>query len=82
MQFRVEFKPKAIKELQSLPNDIASRILDKISALQDNLHGDVKKLTNHSPEYRLRIGNYRVLFDIADNTVFIYRVLHRREAYQ
>jgi len=81
MLYQVEFKPRAIKDLKSLPTDIADRILDKITALQDNLHGDVKKLTNHSPEYRLRVGNYRILFEVTDKTIVVYRVVHRREAY-
>lgn len=63
MLFRVEFKPRAIKDLKSLSSTVANRILRKINALQDNLHGDIKKLTNHSPDYRLRVGEYRVLFE-------------------
>jgi mRNA interferase RelE/StbE len=42
-----------------------------MEALQQDLAGDVKKLTNHTPEYRLRIGNYRVLFEIEDEVVIV-----------
>ncbi|EAZ93377.1 hypothetical protein CY0110_16317 [Crocosphaera chwakensis CCY0110] len=58
-----------------------TRIIAKIEAMIDNLQGDVKKLTNFFPQYRLRVGNYRVLFDIEDNTLIIYRVKHRQNAY-
>ena len=34
------------------------------------------------PPYRLRVGNYRVLFDIEDNTITVYRVRHRKESYK
>jgi len=50
------------------------RIIAKIELLQNNLSGDVKKLTNFTPEYRLRIGDYRVLFEIEGNQVIIYRI--------
>lgn len=40
------------------------RIVLKIAALADDLAGDVKKLTDFTPEYRLRVGDYRILFDI------------------
>jgi mRNA interferase RelE/StbE len=46
------------------------------------LSGDVKRLTNFTPEYRLRVGEYRVLFETAGARVVIYRILHRREAYR
>lgn len=54
----------------------------KIEGLQNNLAGDVKKLTGTTPEYRLRVGDYRVLFEIEGAKVVIYRVRHRREAYR
>ena len=49
--------------------------------MTDDLTGDVKQLTNFTPEYRLRVGNYRVLFEIQGNTI-VYGVRHRREAYR
>ncbi len=50
--------------------------------LQSDLTGDMKKLTDFTPEYRLRIGRFRVLFEIENKTkITIYRVVHRREAY-
>ncbi len=50
--------------------------------MRDNLVGDVKKLTNFVPNYRLRVGNYRVLFEVEDNSVVIYRVRHRKDVYK
>jgi mRNA interferase RelE/StbE len=47
------------------------------------LIGDIKKLTNFSPEYRLRVGNYRVLFDISPSKIInIYRIIHRKDPYK
>jgi len=82
MPFNVDFKPRAIKDLSALSKDNARRILEKITALQDDLQGDVKRLTEYRPEYRLRVGDYRVLFELEDKTIVIYRIIHRREAYR
>lgn len=83
MNFEVVLKPKAIKDLKAIRPDEASRIADALERLQDNLSGDVKKLTNFIPAYRLRVGSYRVLFEVdAEKKVTVYRVIHRREAYR
>ena len=42
---------------------------------------NIKKLTNFEPAYRLRIGDYRVLFDVEENIIIIGRILHRKESY-
>ena len=81
MNYIVEFKPKALKDLDDLTPDVRRRIVDRIERLQDNLAGDVKKLTNFSPEFRLRVGDYRVLFEVEERRLVIYRIRHRREAY-
>lgn len=82
MNYQVRFKPRALKDLRDLPESNKRRIVVKIEGLQGGLVGDVKKLTDFTPEYRLRVGNYRVLFEIEGQSVVIYRVLRRREAYR
>ncbi len=81
MTYGIEFKPRAIKDLGSIAKPIGRRIIKKIEALGNDLAGDVKRLTNYTPEYRLRVGDYRVLFEIEANKVIIYRVKHRSDAY-
>lgn len=81
MKYQLKFKRRAIKDLKALSPDIKERILTKIVAMQDDLTGDIKKLKNFTPEYRLRVGQYRVLFRIDDETLRIYRVKHRKDAY-
>jgi len=78
---KVELKPRAIKDLRSLPKEEAARIAAKVGELQQGLTGDIKRLTNFTPEYRPRIGNYRVLFEVEEGTVVVYRVMHRRHVY-
>jgi mRNA interferase RelE/StbE len=82
MRYKVQFKPRAIKDIESLTSKFQSRIIKKIEEMSDNLKGDVKHLTNSTPEFRLRVGDYRVLFEIEEEAIIIYRIRHRREAYR
>jgi mRNA interferase RelE/StbE len=82
VKYLIDFKPRAIKDLKSLPVTERRRILARAEAMQDDLAGDVKKLTNFTPEYRLRVGKYRVLFEVEEDKVVVYRVLHRKDAYK
>ena len=79
----VEIDGKAIKDLSRLHKGEVAKILSKIEELEKYPHiPNLKKLTNFDPPYRLRVGNYRVLFDIEDNTITVYRVRHRKESYK
>ena len=82
MSYTVVFKPRALKDLKKLPKSEIRNIMLKIESLQDGLAGAIKKFAAFTPEYRLRAGNYRVLFEIEGQRVVIYRVLHRKEAYR
>lgn len=82
MKYTVEFKPRAVKDIEAFPSKTQSRILSRIEEMSDNLSGDVKRLTDSTPEYRLRIGEYRVLFEVEKKVIVVYRIRHRREAYR
>jgi mRNA interferase RelE/StbE len=82
MKYNIEFKPKAVKDFEAFPSRIQQRILAGIEKMGDNLSGDVKRLTDSTPEYRLRVGDYRVLFEVERDSIIIYRIRHRREAYR
>jgi mRNA-degrading endonuclease RelE of RelBE toxin-antitoxin system len=71
----------ALDDLRRIPKRFARQILAKVSRLEHGLHGDVKRLTSFDIDYRLRSGDYRVLFDLEGKTIIVHRVLHRREAY-
>jgi len=57
MEYQIEFKPRALKECKKIAKPDLKRIFDSIEAMSNNLAGDVKKLTNYTPEYRLRVGD-------------------------
>ena len=82
MKYDVEFKPKAVRDIEGISSRIQGRILAGIEKMSKDLKGDVKRLTEFTPEYRLRVGDYRVLFEIEGETIIIYRIRHRREAYR
>jgi len=82
MPYQIAFKPKAIKSLKKISAQDRTSILIGIEKLQDNLLGDVKRLTNFTPEYRLRVGKYRVLFEIQEETILVYNILLRKIAYR
>jgi len=42
----------------------------------------MKKLTNFEPAYRRRVGDYRILFDVLEDTIEIGRILHRKDSYK
>lgn len=82
MKYQIKFKRQAVKDLKALSPDLREIILLKIEAMENDLQGDIKKLTNFTPEYRLRVGTYRVLFKIDGEILRIHRVKHRKDAYQ
>lgn len=81
MTYEIEFKPRALKDLKAINKSDARRIVAKIEALRDDLAGDVKRLTDFTPEYRLRVGDFRTLFEVEGNKVVIYRIVNRKDAY-
>lgn len=81
MHYRVSLLPTSIRDLDSMSPEVARRILLKIRAMRNDLAGDVKRLTASTSEYRLRVGDYRVLFDLQVDEIVVQAVRHRREAY-
>ena len=74
--YEIIFVRSARKELQALPDAVSERILDKIELLATNPHSpDSRKLRGHSDLWRIRIGEYRVVYSIDDKnqviTIFI-----------
>ena len=79
---KIELRKSAIKDLKSISEPYKTKLHNKILELQKfpNLQ-NIKKLTNFEPAYRLRVGNYRVLFDVTDDIIIIGRILHRQNSY-
>jgi mRNA interferase RelE/StbE len=84
MAFEVSFSVKAARELKKLDKQIQRRIIEKLTqyAITENL-SEAKKLTNPLlGEWRYRIGDYRVIFDISGKEMQVLKVAHRSEVYE
>jgi mRNA interferase RelE/StbE len=82
MRYQVEFLPAALAQLRALPRDVRRLIGGKIDRMQDDLTADVKKLRGFKNKYRLRAGNYRVLFELEGGTIVVYDVGDRKDIYE
>jgi mRNA interferase RelE/StbE len=75
---------RAVKDIADLPGEYARLVSQHIDRLQQNPRPpDARKLRGRE-DYRLRVGVYRILYDIDDaqRIVTVYRVKHRRDAYR
>jgi len=83
--YRIVWKQSARKELRKIPKATIARIVALVDDLAENpVPPGVKKLAGTSHTYRIRTGNYRVVYNI-DNHVLvveIVRVGHRKEVYR
>jgi len=83
--YQVEFIRKASKQLAKLPEDVKQRINIKVQELTDNPRpSGVVKLESSNNRYRIRVGDYRVLYEIIDDLliVTVVKLGHHREVYQ
>ena len=79
--YTLRFEAAALNALDALPKDVRRQVGYSIDLLQRDWTGDIKKLVGHRNEYRLRVGKYRVLFELAGNDINVYGVKDRRDAY-
>lgn len=83
-KYKIEIKKSAVKEIKKLPAGTLKKILSKIQKLSDNPRPfDCQKLSGDE-KYRVRAGDYRILYAIEDSVliVFIVKVGHRRDVYK
>ena len=80
---KIYIRKSAIRDLKKIDGKNKEKINSGISELQKfpEVSG-VKKLTNFEPSYRLRVGDYRILFDVSENMIEIGRILHRKDSYK
>ncbi len=73
------------KDLSNLPNEIKEKINLKILLLSENPRPDgVTKLKSYENEYRVRVGDYRIRYEISDKdkTILLLQCKHRRDVYK
>lgn len=85
MSYEVKFSKGAKKQFRKLPLDVQQRIQTKINdlAIEPRPNG-VKKLQGDDNSYRLRVGDYRVIYEVVDNVliVTVIKIGHRSDIYK
>ena len=84
-RYRIQILPRAARELAALPYDVRQRVDTKIQSLADNPRPQgVEKLAGEDGLYRVRAGDYRIVYSIQDDVllVLVVRIGHRGEVYR
>lgn len=85
MSYQIEFTKNAKKQFKKLPSDVQERVAVKINELAiEPRPNRAKKLQGNDSLYRIRVGDYRIVYEIKDNILLItvVRVKHRSEVYK
>jgi mRNA-degrading endonuclease RelE of RelBE toxin-antitoxin system len=90
MNYEIKIHPKAIKELSRFPKEMQKLIVEKLRVLTKEFNKpksnlDIRKMRGKKKEpqlYRLRAGDYRVVFEFSDEVIWIARISHRRDSYR
>lgn len=83
--YTINIKKTAVKQINALPKKIKKRVLAKINDLENNPRpSGCMKLKGRKNLYRIRIGDYRIIYSVNDYEliIYIFQVGHRREIYQ
>ncbi len=83
--YKVVFKPSVEKDLRALPQSVVARVVKQVEVLQqDPRPRGTSKLVGAEQLYRVRIGDYRMVYGIDKDggKVIVYYIRHRREAYR
>ena len=83
--YKIVFKSKALKDLKKLETAFIKKIINNINSLKENpLPGGVKKLQSYHSLYRIRVGDYRVIYEIdkAGKIITVQYVRNRKDAYR
>lgn len=83
-KYSIEIVPKAEKEFLKLPDTVRVKIRDKILSLEDNPRPFGYKKLKETEYYRLRSGDYRVIYSIDDKvkTINVLSIAHRKDVYR
>lgn len=85
MKYKVAFKRSAAKALKSIPRSDQRRIAAKIDSLADNPPDpNTTKMKGNNPFHKVRIGDYRIVYEIQDDIllILIVKIGHRKDIYR
>lgn len=85
MAYRIEIKPQPEKAIAKIPNPFRGRIFQAIDGLaREPRPAGCTKLAGADDAYRIRVGDYRIVYEIQDKVLIVYvvRVAHRKDVYR
>ncbi|VAW33056.1 hypothetical protein MNBD_CHLOROFLEXI01-490 [hydrothermal vent metagenome] len=83
--YQIEWKNSARKELRKLPSDVIQKIMEAAESLRETpFPPNCRKLTGSEQTWRIRIGNYRLVYNFYSSilVIEIIRVVHRKDVYR
>ena len=84
MSYSIEFSQEAASDIDffsKADRRLFKRIINKIESLRENPMAGKPLVGNHSGEFSLRVGDYRIVYEIATHTIYILTIKHRRHVY-
>ena len=85
MKYRIEVKRSAAKALKKIPKPDQKHISEKIDNLAENLpNPDTTKMKGNNPFHKIRVGDYRIIYEIQDDVllILIVKIGHRKDIYR
>jgi mRNA interferase RelE/StbE len=85
LRYRIEVKRSAAKALKKIPKPDRKRVSEKIDSLAEKLpNPDITKMKGNNPFHKVRVGNYRIIYEIQDDVllVLIVKIGHRKDIYR
>ena len=87
MKYAFRWRERAVRQLRAIPQPAALTILRALAPLGEDprrADADVRKLAGYEDRYRLRVGDYRVIYEVMDGqlVILVVGVGHRREIYR
>ncbi|HLL88252.1 MAG TPA: type II toxin-antitoxin system RelE/ParE family toxin [Tepidisphaeraceae bacterium] len=85
MAYEIEYAPSAERQVRKLPRDVQVRVLQKVDQLASHPRpSGCKRLVGRTEMWRVRIGDYRVVYRIDDDREFLIITVvgHRRDVYR
>ena len=82
LKYELDIKDDAKTALRKLPEAVRREIGYRLHLLLEDFSGDVKKLKGSKNEYRLRVGDHRVLFELVGKKVVVYTLGQRKDIYR
>lgn len=85
MTYQVELAPAAQRQIKKLPTDVSRRIIQRLEELKlEPRPAKALKLEGEKDLYRVRVGDYRVVYQVRDDVllILVVKVKHRRDVYK